>query len=302
MGEGIPGIGPEGGDGEIDGAPDASGPLRPAGAGSARSLLLTILGELVLPHREPVWTSTLLYVLKGLGLEEQTARQAIARGAGAGWIAGDKQGREVRWTLTDAGRQVIADGSHRVHAVRTPEPWDGDWLVLLVTIPQARKTVRKRLYSALSWAGFGNPAAGVWVSPHPERAKEVARIIHDLELRDSAVGFVGPTLSVGMSEEEIVRRAWDLDDLAAQYQELIERFADQTPGPGDESLFTLVNLVNEWQRFPFLDPQLPEELLPGWIGRRAVELFVSRRRAWVGAARERWRELAEATAPAGQDA
>ena len=261
-----------------------------------------MLGELVLPHRAPVWTSTLLYVLEGLGVEERAARQAIARGAGAGWISGDEQGREVRWTLTDAGRQVIEDGSHRVHSVRTPEPWDGDWLVLLVTIPRAGKTVRKRLYSALSWAGFCNPTDGVWVSPHPERAKEVARIVHDLDIRDSAVGFVGPTLPVGLSEEEIVQRAWDLDDLAAQYQELIDRFADLTPGPGDESLFTLINLVNEWQRFPFLDPQLPEELLPCWIGRWAAEVFVSRRRAWVEEARARWRELAEATAPAGQDA
>ncbi|MDN5856618.1 MAG: PaaX family transcriptional regulator, partial [Actinomycetia bacterium] len=61
-------------------------PSRPVvSAGSARSLLLTVLGELVLPAGEPVWTSSLLYVLKGVGVEEQTARQAIARGAAAGW-------------------------------------------------------------------------------------------------------------------------------------------------------------------------------------------------------------------------
>ena len=38
------------------------------GPGSARSLLLTILGEFVLPSGEPPWTSTLLHVGWGLGL------------------------------------------------------------------------------------------------------------------------------------------------------------------------------------------------------------------------------------------
>jgi phenylacetic acid degradation operon negative regulatory protein len=36
-------------------------------AGSARSQLLTVLGELVMPNGNSVWTSSLLYVLTGLG-------------------------------------------------------------------------------------------------------------------------------------------------------------------------------------------------------------------------------------------
>lgn len=46
----------------------------------ARSLLMTVLGELVSPTGKPVWTSSLLCVMKGLGIEEQTIRQVIARG------------------------------------------------------------------------------------------------------------------------------------------------------------------------------------------------------------------------------
>ena len=36
--------------------------------GSARSLLLTILGEFVMPNTNSVWTASLLYVLTGLGI------------------------------------------------------------------------------------------------------------------------------------------------------------------------------------------------------------------------------------------
>src|SRR6202046_5662982 len=94
------------------GQPDRPGrPL--VSAGSARSQLLTVLGELVMPNGNSVWTSSLLYVLTGLGIEEQTARQAIARGAAAGWITARRQGREVRWELTGAGRRLIETGAGR---------------------------------------------------------------------------------------------------------------------------------------------------------------------------------------------
>ena len=86
-------------------------------AGSARSQLLTVLGELVMPNGNSVWTSSLLYVLTGLGIEEQTARQAIARGAAAGWITPHRHGREVQWELTPAGRRLIDQGAERVYSM-----------------------------------------------------------------------------------------------------------------------------------------------------------------------------------------
>ena len=47
------------------------------GTSTARSLLLTVFGEYVLPQGRPVWTSTLLQVLAGLDIEEKSARQAL---------------------------------------------------------------------------------------------------------------------------------------------------------------------------------------------------------------------------------
>jgi phenylacetic acid degradation operon negative regulatory protein len=263
---------------------------------SAGSLLLTVLGELVLPTGSTVWTSALVYVLTGLGVENQTARQAIARAAKAGWIEGEKQGREVRWTLTATGMELIEEVTSRVLSLNAlPEVWDGNCLILSVTVPQSQKAVRKRLYRALSWAGFGNPAPGVWASPHVERADEMTRIIRDLGLRDSTFAFVGTTISAGLSDREIVERAWNLDDVASRYERVIATFDGVEPEPGDDLLFTHIALVDEWRKFPGMDPQLPEDLLPGWIGRRAVEMFVSLHMKWGEAARDRWREVVELT-------
>jgi len=69
---------------------------RGLGQTSARSLLLTLLGELVLPRDEPVWTQVLIDVLAGLGVESKSARQALARTAAEGLIRSDRAGHRVR--------------------------------------------------------------------------------------------------------------------------------------------------------------------------------------------------------------
>ena len=57
-----------------------------ARATSAKALLLTILGELVLPHGGAVWTSTIVGALGTLEVEERNARQALLRLAESGTI------------------------------------------------------------------------------------------------------------------------------------------------------------------------------------------------------------------------
>jgi phenylacetic acid degradation operon negative regulatory protein len=268
-------------------------------AGSARSVLLTTFGELVGRGGDPVWTAALLHVLIGLGIEETTARQAITRGAGAGWISGEKRGREVRWRLTGAGAELIENIRQRAESLTTlADAWDGNCLILMVSVPQQQKAVRKRLYGALKWAGFGNPMPGCWVSPHLDRATEIKSVIGDLGLQDSTIVFVGPTWNVGLSDHEIVRRAWDLDDAATHYENLLATFGNLDPQPGDDLLFSYLTLVHESQEFPYIDPQLPHDLLPDWIGWRATEVFQELRKKWRGGAHARWREIVELTAPA----
>lgn len=264
--------------------------------GSARSLLLTVLGDLVKPNSNSVWTSSLLYVLTGLGIEDQTARQAIARGSSAGWFTGERHGREVQWHLTPEGRKLIDEGAERVFSMSAaPEPWDGNWLIVLVTIPQGQRAARKKLYGALSWEGFGNPTPGVWLSPHPDRREGVQRIIDELGLQKSTLAFVGRSLPVGLTETDIVEQAWDLNEVVEHYEAFLLRFSGLRPAPGDSVLFTYVELVNEWQRFPFLDPQLPEELLPQWIGRRAAAVATELRDKWYEDAQARWTEVVQRT-------
>jgi phenylacetic acid degradation operon negative regulatory protein len=46
-----------------------------------------------------------------------------------------------------------------------------------------------------------------------------------------------------------------------------------------------------------MDPQLPRDLLPSWIGRQAANTFMALRAAWKPAAVEHWREIVRSTTP-----
>src|ERR1700716_1432543 len=85
------------------------------GATSARSLLLTVLGEFVLPRDDAVWTQVLIDVLGGLGVEAKSARQALARTAAEGLLVSDRAGRRVRWALSEQGRRLLSDGAARIY-------------------------------------------------------------------------------------------------------------------------------------------------------------------------------------------
>jgi phenylacetic acid degradation operon negative regulatory protein len=275
--------------------------LRPGHAslapGSARSLLLTILGELVLPMGEPVWTSTLLHVLTGLGLEKKSARQAIARAADSEWIVGERFGREVRWAAGAGLRRVVESGSPRVYSLSHPfTDWDGTWLVVVVSIPQSQRSARRPLYAGLTWAGLGNPVAGLWLTPHVERTDEVGSLVRRLGLQDQTVSFVGSVDATGMSEADIVERGWDLSTLRDHYEAVLDAVESLAPPDSDAMLLAHVRMISEWQEFPRTDPQLPEALLPDWIGRRVARRIESLRAQWAPEVR---RHFAQIDAAAG---
>jgi phenylacetic acid degradation operon negative regulatory protein len=260
--------------------------------GSARSLLFTILGELVWPTGESVWTATLVHLLRGLGVEEQTARQAIARAAASDWITAARLGREVSWSLTPKLRQIFESGSLRVYSLSDSfSQWDGRWLAVLPTIPASHRAARRPLYAGLTWAGLGNPAPGLWVTPHVERVAEIRELVGRLDLQRHTVSFAGTVEAIGLDQREIVDRGWDLASLREHYEQvqgIISSLAPQTP---DEKLFESIRLSNEYQVLPRTDPQLPEALLPGWIGRQVARHIEALRAQWRPVAQTLFAEI-----------
>lgn len=266
---------------------------REVAATSARSLLLTVLGEFVLPLDAPVWTQTVVDVLALVGVEEKSARQALARTAADGVVTSTRAGRRVHWSLSGSGRRLLTEGAARIYAHGAARPaWDGRWLVLVASVPEQQRQLRHQLRTRLAWAGLGSPSAGVWVCPDPRRLPEVDTVLEEVGLADQAFVVVGDYHG-GPPHAELVDRAWNLSELEARYEAFVEQFADHTPADDDAALAAQTRLVDAWRRFPFLDPQLPAELLPPrWAGGRAAEVFHSRHAAWGPAARRAFDRLA----------
>ena len=263
------------------------------GAASARSLLLTVLGEFVLPRGEQVWTSTLLELAADLDVAEKAARQALMRTADDGWIAAQRIGRETRWGLTEQGTRLLTDGTRRIYdAASEEQPWDGSWLVLTVTVPENARALRQRLRTQLGWAGLGSSSPGVWVTPRVDRQAEAARVLEELGLTAGSWSFVARSGQIG-DQRSLVRSAWDLDAIETRYEEFLELVGSRRPRTDRQALVAQVRLVQEWRRFPLLDPGLPRELLPPrWSGNRAAQVFRERHATWAPRARTAWESLA----------
>jgi phenylacetic acid degradation operon negative regulatory protein len=268
---------------------------RSVGAPAARSLLLTILGEFVLPRGEAVWQETLVTALVSVGYTRQAARQALARSVRDGWLLTSRHGRRARLSLTDPTADLLASGAARIYSFGEPWDWDGRWLVLILRVPEARREVRHQLRTRLAWAGLGSMGSGVWLTPHVERETELRGAVLGAPAAE-ATSFVASLGRFGRPED-VAAAAWDLDAVREHYEAFIEDFAAIRPSSGEAFFRMQTLLVHAWRKFPFLDPDLPAELLPaGWPRRRAHDLFASRHARWSQPAQDYFASL-EAVRP-----
>jgi phenylacetic acid degradation operon negative regulatory protein len=260
---------------------------------SAAGLLLTILGEFVLPLGDQgTWTSTLVSTMADLGVEEKAVRQVLMRTADRGLIRSEKHGRRAQWHLTASGRDLLVDGTERIYAFAgAARDWDGRWLVVLARVPETERGARHHLRSRLGWAGLGKLSAGTWISPHPERYKEVREVLADAGLGTEAHVFAGEGLG-DRDPAELAATAWDLGSIEAHYRWFVDEFTGRGPRSDREALTRQIELVHHWRRSLLIDPGLPEEILPAdWPGQRAADLFRRRHTEWQQAAQNHWTTL-----------
>ena len=263
---------------------------RSVGAPAARSVLLTMLGEYVLPLEDAVWQETLIAALGALEHKPQAARQALARSIAAGWLETERHGRRSRVRLTDATAAMLRTGAERIYSFGEPWTWDGRWLLVVVRVPEERRDVRHQVRTRLAWEGFGSLGGGLWISPHAERERELLAGAR----RDGVAALMSFQAQIGALGEpaEVVAEAWDLDAVAEAYRDFVATFGRQRPRASEAVFRAQTLLVHAWRKFPFLDPDLPEDMLPpGWPRRRAHDLFHQRHAQWHETAQAHFRAL-----------
>jgi phenylacetic acid degradation operon negative regulatory protein len=213
------------------------------------------------------------------GVSEDSARITVSRMSREGWLAARRLGRRSYYSLTPRSWHLLDEGRPRIFQ-RGQRPWDGQWCLLLYSVPEAERLVRTRLRRALAWLGFGALAPSTWLSPHDQSARLDA-LLAEHGLADRAQIFFARSRQQA-EDRALVERCWDLGALEQRYTAFLATYAPRLPtyaagALSDEQCFVeRIRLVDDYRQFPFLDPDLPTVLLPpAWRGQQAHDVFVA---------------------------
>lgn len=263
-------------------------------APAPQDLVLTLLGAHHVPREQgSVWSGGLVRLLGEFGFTEGAARVALNRLVGRDLLARDKDGRQVHYRLTPRTVAVLAEGDRRIFTLGERPRGETTWTVLWHAIPDARRLARTRLVSRLRFLGFGSVQDGTWLAPH-DHEKELAVLLAELDVAAHAGVMLGrPATAVDFGA--FVTRVWDLGELDEKYRAFVAHFRDHEVSDDRAALLLRTRLVHTFREFPFLDPELPEDLVPPPPHRAAaLRLFHD---LYPALARPAQRYFLEVTAP-----
>jgi phenylacetic acid degradation operon negative regulatory protein len=239
---------------------------------------MTLLGAYVHPRDRSVWSGGLVRLLNEFGVSAGAARVALTRLAARDMLARTRNGRLAHYTITPRSAAILSEGDGRIFTLGDRDQYNGRWTVLWHTIPEARRVERTRLTRRLRFLGFGPLQDGTWLAPH-DREREVAALLDELGVCEH-VGVLLGAPAASLDFRSFVARVWDVDELARRYQAFVDHYgrydaASSRAGLDDqEALGLRTRLIHTFRQFPFLDPELPEDLVPCPPHRpEAVRLF-----------------------------
>lgn len=240
---------------------------------------MTLFGAFVHPGDRLVWSGGLVTLLGELGFSSGAARVALTRLAARDMLGRAKNGRHVYYTITPRSAAVLHEGDGRIFSLgRASVPEHDQWTVLWHTIPDARRLERARLTRRLRFLGFGPVQDGTWIAPH-DRAPEVTALLDELGVREHA-GLMLARPAASLDFSAFITRVWDLEELAERYRAFVHEYGryqlDSVQDHLDDrrALLLRTRLIHAFRQFPFLDPELPEHVVPGPPHRpQAVRLF-----------------------------
>ena len=262
---------------------DATVASRSAGNRRPKSLILDVYGRYSAQFGGWIAVSDLVTMMDLLDVDEQAVRSAVSRMTRRGLLEPEVRGKVRGYRTTPEADAVLADGDRRIYVSMEPAALEDGWVLVSFSMPESDRDKRHVLRSKLTWHGMGNLSSGLWIGP--------ARILEDVSETLVREGFAEYADVFRASHEglgdvsHLVRHSWDIDALAALYQDFLDvqvpardALGGVRPKDPAEAFALYTKALHEWRKFPYLDPGLPSELLPdGWPGRIAADLFAELR-------------------------
>lgn len=264
--------------------PDATATVRlprhRAGS-TAQNLALTLVTDYTVRTRAWLPSASIVALLHEAGIGNGAARTAISRLSRRGVLESSRDGRYSSYRLTStAVSNLTAGGAWIATFATAAEPWDGFWTLVSFSFRQEDRSQRRALQGQLRWLGFAPLYDAVWISPDAPNPTVKQRL---------ATVTVGAITMFRACHVELATQgdrnpvdAWDVPAIARHYDTFIRRWRPLLPRiragkiTGAAAVRARTEIMDAYRRFPFIDPQLPIELMPaGWPRARAREVFVA---------------------------
>jgi phenylacetic acid degradation operon negative regulatory protein len=204
-------------------------------------------------------------------------------------LRAESRGGRNGYALTEAALAMYSRGDPRIFGFRHMTPGDA-WRLMSFGIPESERAARHQLRRRLSSIGCGTVSAGLWIYPE-YLAAEAAAIVAALNLDDYVTSFRATDPAVPGTLREAAAQWWDLADLAARHRTFHQRHRDilDHEDTTDQNAFArFIPVLDEWRIIPYIDPGLPDEMLPpDWPGPASVHLFAEARQRYLEPSR-RW--------------
>ncbi len=241
-------------------------------------------------------------MLREFGISEPSARAALSRLTKRGLIAVRGSGRPPVYHLTpQAIARHRARMDHFLSFGARPPRWTGDWVTVSFSIPQSgqaqsgqaqsgqaqsgqaqsgqapRHAVRK----ALGALGFARLYDSVWIRPGSDSGPVTQALRDILGDVDGARWSVMNTRFAEEAGPHGPAAAYDLAGLASAYEAFLAQYSDLRVAvrngeiDATRALVVRTSVMDSWRKFPDIDPNLPEHLLPApWPRQAARELML----------------------------
>ncbi len=252
---------------------------RISGSKKSNSILLSFIGDVVIPHGGSIGLGSLVHVGELLGITEQTVRSAANRLAADDWLAAETHGRRSFFTLTPSAVERFGAAIRRIYHHAEAE-WTGEWHIVMVDPASMDSTALEEVNRDMAWTGFGKAANGVFVRPKTDEGVTCSDIQINSHAGASAVCFTAtrPPCAGEETLRPFIKRLWDLDAVESRYRAFIDRYDPVLAAvwgassmDGGLALAVRTYMNHDFRRIRLVDPQLPAELQPdNWIGNRAL--------------------------------
>jgi len=268
------------------------------------SLVRTFIGSWFREVGGWMASAHVVQLLGDAGLTTSSARTNLSRLKAKGLLTAESVAGVPGYRLAHEAHPMLARGDRRIygHAQMTTED---PWMVVVFSVPEARRNLRHQLRSHLVWLGCGSVAPGVWIGPG-HLVGETREVLAEVGLEPFTTIFCTTKPLVHGDLRDAVRQWWDLDALSDRYRSFIAAHAAaaERAARGDltdrEAFHDHLRALDHWRAIPYLDPGLPREYLPDeWVGERGLALFAELHAALHEPSRRHVLAVAGAAAPAG---